>query len=50
MTINDNAINIRLPKEVKDNLKLLAKKDNRKLSDFIRLELHKISKSKTTKQ
>ena len=38
----DEKITIRLPADIKDKLKMLAKKNNRKLSDFIFLELVRI--------
>ena len=38
----DDKVTIRLPLEMKEKLKVLAEKQNRKLSDFIFLELQKI--------
>lgn len=39
---NDEALRLRLSKDVKDELQKLADKENRKLSDYIRLELIKV--------
>lgn len=38
---NDEALRLRLSKDLKDELQKLADKDNRKLSDYIRLVLVK---------
>ena len=39
---NDEMIRMRLSKELKAELQSLAEKNNRKLSDYIRLELVKV--------
>lgn len=39
---NDEALRLRLSKDIKDELQKLADKENRKLSDYIRLELVKV--------
>jgi predicted transcriptional regulator len=39
---NDEALRLRLSKDIKVELQKLADDDNRKLSDFIRLELIKV--------
>lgn len=39
---NDETIRMRLSKELKEALQLLADRNNRKLSDYIRLELVKV--------
>lgn len=48
---NDEALRLRLSKDVKEELQKLADRDNRKLSDYIRLELIKlIEREKTQKK
>ncbi len=42
MMLNDEFLRIRLSKDIKEELQKLADRDNRKLSDFIRLELVKV--------
>lgn len=39
---NDEALRLRLSTEIKDALQKLADRDNRKLSDYVRLELVKV--------
>lgn len=39
---NDEALRLRLSNEIKADLQKLADRDNRKLSDFVRIELVKI--------
>lgn len=39
---NDEALRLRLSTEIKAKLQILADRDNRKLSDYVRLELVKI--------
>jgi antitoxin component of RelBE/YafQ-DinJ toxin-antitoxin module len=40
--MKDEVLNIRIEKELKDELQKLADKDNRKLSDYITLQLKKL--------
>lgn len=47
---NDDMIRLRLSKEAKAELQKLADKDNRKLSDYIRLELTKIIEKEKKKK
>lgn len=39
---NNEALRLRLSTEIKEALQKLADRDNRKLSDFVRLELVKV--------
>ena len=47
---NDEALRLRLGKELKEELQKLADRDNRKLSDYIRLELIKIIEKEKKKK
>jgi mRNA-degrading endonuclease RelE of RelBE toxin-antitoxin system len=47
---NDEALRLRISKELKAGLQKLADKENRKLSDFIRLELIKLVQKEPKKK
>jgi hypothetical protein len=47
---NDEALRLRLSKEIKAALQKLAERNNRKLSDYIRLELVKIVEKENKKK
>lgn len=46
----DEALRLRLSKDLKQELQLLADKDQRKLSDYIRLELISMVEKKKSKK
>lgn len=47
---NDETIRMRLSKELKEALQILADRNNRKLSDYIRLELVKVVEKEEKKK
>ena len=43
-------VHVRIDKETKDKLQQLADNESRKLSDFIRLQLEKLTENKSSKK
>jgi antitoxin component of RelBE/YafQ-DinJ toxin-antitoxin module len=48
--MKDEVINIRVDKSMKDQLQKLADKDNRKLGDYVRLQLKQLLEKLSSKK